>query len=148
MVAAPTTAARRVTKGSSGRSPAATTSRIIAKMRGLAAMPQGEQDQRCHVPSCTLRLWQLVNQKNCVTGHIEDVVDMDTKALAKENTFCLWVLTQLDSFVCGPNDICLGQELVGDELPKSNSDPERVASGCRTSSIFHSGRAAFRSSTY
>ena len=30
----------------------------------------------------------------------------------------------------GTNDICFGQELVRDEAPRSNSDPERVASGC------------------
>ena len=69
--------------------------------------------------------------QNCMTVHSEDVADFaDTKALAKESTLCLWVLTQLDSFVHGPNDIGLGQELVRDEVPRSNSDPELVDSGC------------------
>ena len=59
--------------------------------------------------------------KNCMTLHSEDVVDTaDTKALAKESKFCLWVLAQLGSFVRGLNDICFGQEF----------HPERVASGC------------------
>ena len=40
----------------------------------------------------------------------EDVVDAaDSEALAEESKFCLRVLTQLDTFVRGSNDVRLGQ---------------------------------------
>ena len=55
--------------------------------------------------------------------HSQNVVDTtDTKAFTDESNLCLRVLTQLDTFVHDSNDVCLGQELVRDELSRSNSD--------------------------
>ena len=64
---------------------------------------------------------------NCVTVHSEDVVDT-TDRLSRRSKFCLRVLTQLNSFVHGPNGICLGQELVRNELSGSNGNSECGAS--------------------
>ena len=53
--------------------------------------------------------------------HSEDVVDStDTKALATEGKICLRVLTQLDAFVHGADDVCLGQELICNTLSGSH----------------------------
>ena len=52
------------------------------------------------------------------------VVDLGGSLLAEESKVCLRVLTQLDTFVRGPIDVCLGQELVLDELSGSSSDSE------------------------
>ena len=55
--------------------------------------------------------------QDCVAVHSENVVDAtDTKTLAEESNLCLWVLTQLDTFVHGWNDVWLGQELVRNEM--------------------------------
>ena len=59
-VAASTTAARRVTKGCSGKRPAATASQIIAEMRGLAAMS---------APRCAgLAMSRALSCTQCPTG--------------------------------------------------------------------------------
>ena len=60
-----------------------------------------------------------------MTVHSEDVVDSaDTKTCAKKGKFCLRVLTQLDTFMHGADDVCLAQELVHDVLSRSDSDSE------------------------
>ena len=52
-----------------------------------------------------------------VAVHSQNVIDAtDAKTFAKDSKFCLRVLTQLDTFVHGSNDVCLGQELVRNEL--------------------------------
>ena len=62
--------------------------------------------------------------------HSDNVVDAtDTKTLAEESNLCLWVLTQLDTFVHGWNDVWLGQELVRNEMVLVHCNFECGASG-------------------
>ena len=47
--------------------------------------------------------------------HSQEAVDAaNSQTLSEEGKFRLRVLTQLESFVHGSNDVCLGQELVRD----------------------------------
>ena len=60
-----------------------------------------------------------------VAVHTENVVHTtDAKTLTQDSKFRLRVLRQLNMLVHCPNDICLGQELVRNELSKSHSDCE------------------------
>ena len=55
-----------------------------------------------------------------MTVYSEDVVgSADAQTLAEEGKFCLRALTQLDTFVHCPIDVCFGQELVDDVLARS-----------------------------
>ena len=68
--------------------------------------------------------------QECGAVHSENVVDTtDTKTLAEESNLCLWVLTQLDTFVYGWNDVWLGQELVRNEMVLVHCNFECGASG-------------------
>ena len=58
--------------------------------------------------------------QDCVAVNPQDVVDTtDPQTFSKEGELCLWVLAELDAFVHCSDDICLAQELVRDELPRS-----------------------------
>ena len=52
----------------------------------------------------------------------------DSQALSDEGELRLRVLAKLDAFVHRSDDVCLAQELVRDELPRSMSDSEGDAS--------------------
>ena len=92
-----------------------------------------------------------------VAVHPKNVVDTaDAKTFTKESKFCLWVLAQLNTLMHSSSDVCFGQELVRDELtgptatlsvwlPAATVETEASK---RTSSIYHSGRAASRSATW
>ena len=60
-----------------------------------------------------------------MTTYPEDVVgSAHTKTFAKKSKMCLRLLTQLDAFVHGSDDIHFCQELVCDAAPWSHHDPE------------------------
>ena len=71
--------------------------------------------------------------RDCVAVLRDDVVNAaDAKAFAKKNKFRLQVLTELDSLVQRSDDVCLGQELVRNELsgPCSNSKCDVSSDNC------------------
>ena len=62
-----------------------------------------------------------------VALHSEDVVGAsDSETFMEESKVCQWLPTLLDTFVHGSSDVCLGQELVCNELSVSCSDSECV----------------------
>ena len=61
----------------------------------------------------------------------------NTKTFAKESKFCLRVLTQLDTFVHGSDDVCLGQEMVRTELSGYCNHSE---CGASTQAVLHPSR--------
>ena len=70
--------------------------------------------------------------------HPEDEVDTtDAKALDEESKFCLWVRTQVNTFVHSSNDVCLGQELVRNELSGSYSNSQCGASSGYRADLGH-----------
>ena len=61
----------------------------------------------------------------CVAVNPEDVVaTADSQTISEEGELRLRVLAELEAFVHRSNDVCLAQELVRDDLPRSNSDSE------------------------
>ena len=67
--------------------------------------------------------------KDCEAMHSQDVVDAaNSQTLPEEGKFRLRVLSELDTFVHGANDIGLGRELVRGKLSWSDSDSECDAS--------------------
>ena len=72
----------------------------------LSSVKLGKSLSRDRCPTSSLLL------QDRVAVHSQDVVDAtDTKIFTKESEFCLRVLTQLDTFVHAPSDVCLGQGL-------------------------------------
>ena len=68
--------------------------------------------------------------QDCVAVNPQDVVDTaDAQTFSKEGELCLRVLAELDAFVYCSDDIPLAQELVRDELSRSDSGSESDASG-------------------
>ena len=121
-----------------------TASCIVAWMRGFAAMSApkcaGAAMSRAFLYHAVLRktreeplersLSHLVKNfcgslflQDRVAVHSQNVIDAtDAKTFTKESEFCLRVMALLDTLVRGSNDVRLCQELVRDELSRSNSD--------------------------
>ena len=84
-----------------------------------------EEPLRRPLPNCIQDFGSSFLLKNCVTVHSADVVDStDAKTLAEKGKFCLRVLTQLKAIMHCSNDVCLGQELVHDDL--SGPTPQQL----------------------
>ena len=61
--------------------------------------------------------------------HSQNVIDTtDAKTFTQESKFCLRALAELDAFVHSSNEVRLYQELLRDELSRSDSDSECDAS--------------------
>ena len=59
------------------------------------------------------------------------------KLSRRRGKFRLRVLAELNTFVHRPDDVCLGQELVRDELPRSHGNSECDASSSNCGDVDH-----------
>ena len=97
----------------------------------LSSVRSGEEPFERSLPDLIVHRCRPLFLQDFVAVNLQDVVDTaDAQTFLKEGELCLRILAMLDAIVHCTDDFCLVQELVRDELPRSDSNSECDATVC------------------